>query len=502
MRGINCLSLLLSICLVLSLFKPELVRASFDVNTLVSIKTQDEGVGAQISSFRTHVDGECSDEVSDGFLHLSTLVEINLPLQNQCKRVFLKDFVVDTKSSDGFSSAVVIADDLSEMYCNAFSCQQTFQVLFENTRCNDFLTKDHMPAVTITADLFSDYCGKFKGITHDLHKQTTIRISLQTFSGQEMRDLTRENRRINAITERAFVNDNPYVYENDTGGAYDVDPYVGNNGAPSSYSVTTSNSTSNTTTTSNSTTTASNDTFVESWVDYESRGGAGTFTRNSAMNSFFENAGSYFLDFQWPYIKNMLTGTPFTEYSVITASSFDDDDNIAVPIAFKQLTCCAINATLTGLTPDVANFTLYPHFGFPLMADVDLNNDSISDTCFTLPNSRCTLFHNSTYPDNEDDGIPETTLCFPECEGEWDKTCTPICAMLPSAVGKNVSTITNADIYKFTTGFWHVAGMEATQGFTHWAWISPLSIVIAFIAIISPTLSHDLMYGPFDVYNS
>lgn len=490
---------ILFIFLICSYYLFNSIQASFDINTLVSIKSQSENVGAQISSFRTQVDGECSDDTPDGNLHLSTLVEINMPLQSQCKRMFLKNFAVDTKLADGFSSVSVIADDISEMYCNEFSCQQTFQVVFENPVCNDFLSKDHMLATTIKGELFSDFCGQsFKGIVRDIHKNIVVRISLQSFHGEQLRDLTHENRRMNAIIEREFLNDNPYVYQNDTGVyGYDVDPYVGNQGAPSSYdatsSVTTSNTTSNTTSTSNSTSTASNGTFVESWLDYDSRGGAGTFTRNSAMNTFFQIAGSFFLDFQWPYIKSMITGTPFTEYSIITASTFDDDDNRAVPEPFHQLRCCVIDANLTGANPTVANFTLYPHFGFAIIDDVD--------TCYDLPNSRCTLFRNETYPDNEDDGLPQDPLCFPECEGEWNKRCTPICALWPSALGKNVSQISNADIYKFSPGFWHVAGMEPTQGYTHWTWIAPLSIVSSLFFILTPTISHDIMYGPFDFWN-
>lgn len=485
------------IFLICSYYLFNSIQASFDVNTLVSIKSQSENVGAQISSFRTQVDGECSDDNPNGNLHLSTIVEVNMPLQSQCKRMFLKNFAVDTKLADGFSSVSVIADDISEMYCDEFSCQQTFQVVFENPVCEEFLSVDHMLATTVKGELFSDFCGKhFKGIVRDLHKNIVIRIALQSFAGEELRDLTHENRRINAIIEREFLNDNPYVYENDTGNGYDVDGYVGNQGAPSSYdatssaSISNSTSTSNSTSVTNSTSTASNGTFVESWLDYDSRGGAGTFTRNSAMNSFFEKAGSYFWDFQWYYIKSMLTGTPFTEYSIITASTFDDDDNIATPEPFHQLTCCAINATLTGDTPDIANFTLYPHFGFPL-----------TDTCFNLSNSRCTLYRNDTFPDDDDDDIPETPLCFPECEGEWNKKCTPVCALWPSAIGKNISQISNADIYRFSLGFWHVSGMQATQGYTHWTWITPLTIISSFFIIITPTISNDLMYGPFDLKN-
>ncbi len=108
---------ILFIFLICSYYLFNSIQASFDINTLVSIKSQSENVGAQISSFRTQVDGECSDDTPDGNLHLSTLVEINMPLQSQCKRMFLKNFAVDTKLADGFSSVSVIADDISEMYC-------------------------------------------------------------------------------------------------------------------------------------------------------------------------------------------------------------------------------------------------------------------------------------------------------------------------------------------------------------------------------------------------
>jgi hypothetical protein len=143
------------------------------------------------------------------------------------------------------------------------------------------------------------------------------------------------------------------------------------------------------------------------------------------------------------------------ELNELIFNVYSIDDSIE-PVLFHQLKCCAINTTIQK-TPD---FTLYPIFGYPLMDDIDLNNDGYSDTCYILYNSACNLFVNTTYYKmyREDFDFNNTSsnnypLCFPDCDKNWNDKCTARCAAKPEVIGRNSISIMEEDVYAFSPGY-------------------------------------------------
>lgn len=109
---------------------------------------------------------------------------------------------------------------------------------------------------------------------------------------------------------------------------------------------------------------------------------------------------------------------------------------------FHRLKCCELNTTLSNQVPD---YSLYPTFGFPFKNDVHFDDDNVGDTCVILQDSMCTL-------------VPsDVPLCYHECEGIWNETCTPKCALWPeSFVDPETQKTSVQYTYKFSEGFPYV----------------------------------------------